>query len=206
MISHTAAARCEACDKMGPCEIFGNPSNPRALMLCPDCTKLEIDANTRVMAETQLTMLEKAKEVDNSIRYSGDLFNAETVAIEAVRAEINAEAISEVEKHNKFQSFLAERIETYMAAIKQKDDEKFALVARQQANLQSLRAFGNELRKDLREKFKHNDVNYQPVQIVKTPKITKPKQSPMDRLVEAYAAMHNCSESEARERILKGKG
>lgn len=207
MLSHMAnIAECEACGARSTCDIFGSPSNPSSMLLCALCTQKEIDANSVVLQRSQM-LIDESREIDSSIRYNGDFFNAKVIAISAIKAAIDADDLTYPDAQSKqyrFQDVIAERYKHLKDVIFDVDEQKHQAVAEQSAIRHSLREFGNELRASIRETIKTSDANYTPQAIIKTPKITKPKASPMDRLVEAMAAMKGISKESAREMIERG--
>lgn len=206
-IAHSPAATCEACSKIGEVDlVYGN------MLLCKNCQvkeKIAWDASQKPekvveRVDALNVAIEKAREIDNSIRYNGDFFNAATISLAELKRAIDNDNSIE-NKHEAFQNEVIERIEKFKTRIFELDEEKFKVVAEQQAHIGALREFGNSLRAEIRERLKLSDANYTPHNIIKAPKISKPKASPMDRLIEAYALMHGISKDEAKEAIDKGK-
>src|SRR3974377_91832 len=78
-ISHTAAATCEVCGKIGPCDLFGALKSPHTKLQCQSCIDAEIKSNDEIIAKS--SVITHARDIDNSIRYNGDLFNAKVTAI-----------------------------------------------------------------------------------------------------------------------------
>lgn len=203
-MDHTKLATCEACSTIGPCEIFGSPKNPKAMLLCIACTQKEIAANDKVLADTQ-RVINEAREIDSSIRYNGDVFNAKTLAIATIRTAIFSDpSLTQDEKHHKLHEEMTLRIEklrdVVFSARKTEADANVEILVIKE----SLREFGNSIRAEFRERIKQADTNYQPNLVVKIPKISKPKLSPMDRLVESLAVMQGISKDDALKILQKG--
>jgi hypothetical protein len=207
-LSHTKMAECEACSHRGDdVNLFGPADNPKSMLLCATCTRKEIEAAVRTGQETE-KLYERAKEIDHSIKYNGDFFNAKVIATESVRSSIMLEeGISEQEKHFKFQSFLAERYEWLKKHIFELDELKHQDVTEVLVIEKSLREFGNEVRKEIQEKIKATDQNYQsPVNKTPVkPRVNAVKKSPMEKLIEALALAKGISKEQASEMIMKGK-
>jgi hypothetical protein len=216
-ISHTKAAICEACSNVGECDIFGNPSNPKAMLLCVDCLSKEQEINNNILLRTQVSINEKSvldtiekdiveqsKEIDNSIQFSGDIFNAETIGLAQLKAAVlaNEHNGNSDERMFVYQKLVIERIEHYKSVIFQLDEEKHKLVSKQRAAIENLREFGSQLRQEIRDRIKQSDSTYTPHQVVKIPKISKPKVSAYDRLIESLATMKGISKEEA-EKLIK---
>jgi len=216
-------AICEACGRSGPCEVFGRYDNPKAMLLCALCTEKEVAANdvivdrTKVMIENppfaslQLVSgnptVELARNIDASIKYNGDFFNAKTIANQVVIDSIMAdESIGTIqERQFAVHKFVSERLQHFKFTILAKRDEEREAATEQLAWIHNLRQFGEKYRMEVRETIKANDANYQPQVIVKAPKIPAAKKNPMDRLIEAYALMHGISILQAKLAIEKGK-
>lgn len=214
LMEHGPIGHCEACDCICPdssqkgsnlLEVFGKLDDPRAMLLCPKCTQKEIDANSSVLSQTQ-KVIQEAKEIDQSIRYNGDFFNAKTIAINDIKIAIDSDAsLTADEKVAKLHQTMAERLEHLQQVVFKARREEAEANVEILVIKESLREFGNRIREEIRERIKAADVNYQPARIVKPPKITAPKKSAMDRVVEAYAMFHNVTQDVAREAIMKGK-
>ncbi len=205
-LSHTVLAVCEACGAKENCDIFGSPSNPKAMLLCISCTRKEESANDVILVKTQVSIIEKSREIDQSIRYNGDFFNAETIAISQLKKELDDNNDLSVDaKAHKLHELVMERIEGFKKRIVEIDNEKHELVAKQQAGIKSLRELGNAVREEIRERLKQSDANYTAAKVIITPKLTKPRLDPFERLVEAYSLVHDVSKDDARAFLRKGK-
>ncbi len=219
LLSHTIAANCEACNSIGECDIYPAPKSKHAMLLCATCYQKESDTNNaiadNVITRTNVSMNEHGairsydlvqqlvRNEDSSIRYSGDIFNAEVTSIaEIKRICMEDESLGNTdERFFKFQNLIAERIENYKKVIFNLDDEKHKLVAQQRAAIESLREYGSQVRAEIRERIKLSDANYTPAPVIKIPKITKPKVNAEDRLIEMLATMKGISKEEAKLQI-----
>lgn len=214
-IDHTDAADCESCGKMGPCELNGQKK-----LLCASCYNIALDtliigADTRnkpyePLPAKELTpqeIIEQSRQIDSSIRYNGDFYNAATIAIVELKKAIdNNSEIPAEEKNLVFQKELADRYYKLSQAVFELDSEKFKLVTEQLAIHNTLRDFGNDLRKEARERIRESDILYQPVAPKKIEKVVKrEKKDPFETMVKAFAELHKITETEARIRLRDGK-
>jgi hypothetical protein len=209
-MAHTKAAVCESCNNVGEVDVcYGN------MLMCPPCQVKEKEAwaesqkpeniNARL---SDMELIHTARDIDDGIRYSGDFFNAETVSIASIKvAYLSSEeyGANEEERLHAFQRHIAERIAKFKERIVELDNEKYEALSKQRAAIKSLRDLGNELRAEIREELKKSDANYQVQTVVRVPKISKPKLSPFDRIVEALAMAKGISKSEAEQLVKDGK-
>src|SRR5690242_3861742 len=80
-LDHTAAARCESCQKCGICNIVDD------LLLCDACADK--------IKNNQFDLIERSRAIDSAIGSNQDFYNAATVSLMELRASIDAnEAIS----------------------------------------------------------------------------------------------------------------
>jgi len=201
-MSHTKAAKCEICGAFDSCDVFDGK------LRCDSCI-----ANVRLSLSTAIKMadsvIEKAKEVDASIRFKGDLFNAKTVAIvdikkafEEEKAEMNAE-----EKAMAFQQFLVGRFEANQKIIFDLEEKKHDASVENLAIANVLREYGNSLRNEIREKIRQSDALYHPVSVIPKVKIAKAqKLSPLDRMAQQVAIEKNITIEAAKKLIMAGLG
>lgn len=220
VLPHLNLSGCETCGKVGMLEIFFL-GRDKAL-LCEVCISKEMEVSRALEEVTMtpeaqaervevmnvtMTVQQMAREIDSSIHYNGDVFNAKTVALIEVKKSIDAEAeLSAEQKNYKFQEFILTRYQHLKARVFELDGEKIDLITEQMVIQKSLRELGEEVRKEIREGFKIADANYTPPEKIVKPRL--PKQvsvSPMEKLIKVYAKMFNCSESVAEEMIRKGK-
>jgi len=217
--AHSPITTCEACGKVCKITLFGDADNPKSMLLCKSCTDNEIKAAVKALEDTpdeikdarindMNARLNLARDSYQAIRYSGDYFNNETIAIESVRESINAnESLSADEKAFKFQSYLADMIAHVKERVFELDEEKHKEICKDLAARKSLRDMERELRAEIRERIKATDSQYD-VKIAKPvkPKIKKETLGTFDRLVQMYMMLHSCSKDEALDAIRKGSG
>ncbi len=195
-VSHTPAAKCEACSYLKPCDVFNNR------LLCEKCAQKEKDFLETALVDVN-AVIEKARAIDQSIRYSGDLWNAKTVGIMELKAAFDAlPDLTAQEKAFKFQIALAQRFEHLQQVNFEHNKELHENSVEQLAISKTLRDFGNELRADIREKIKQQDNNYQPIRVIPQVKVKKAvKKSPFDTMVENVMVSKNISKEEAERQI-----
>jgi hypothetical protein len=155
---------------IGDCESCSNVNVELHLMhgnmyLCDDCRNEEV----KVMNKT----VEKAREVDQSIKVDVDIHNAETIPIKDIISSIMADdSIPSLEEKNYAISEECQRHVIHLTKV------VFDEMASLTANQNKLRAwqvngqvYAGKLKEEKRAKFKEFDLNYQPIQ----PKVIKPK-------------------------------
>ena len=203
---HHKLAQCEACDERGNCDVYPKPKHPKAMLLCEKCIRKEEEANSVVIARTQLSVVEKAREIDSAIRLNGDFFNAETISLAAIQQEVmRDDSLTEPQKIARVQTLVIERIERFTPIIRKLDDKKHQLATQQHARLEFLRNFGSQLREEIRERIKQSDANYQPHKKPVVPKVAKPKAvTPFDRIAQNLATRKGISIEAARQLLLEG--
>lgn len=149
------------------------------------------------------TTLERAKFIDNTIVADTSVYNAQTIATKELIDAINADSSIE-NKLEKIQSVILERFEHLQRAIFDKQNEVYVATQKALSLRDSLRSYGNELRKEIRERISSNDALYQPVQpkkVVTT--VKREKKSAADRIIETIALEKNISIAEARREYEK---
>lgn len=194
---HSPIAQCEACPKIGPCELFGD------MLLCAaTCYPQEIaaqealkaTAEQRVIASRDATLnAQKAEKpmtldalqrhtqkIDQGIEMSSDIWNAKTAALKVLIDAVDADTTVENKPYARAHVTM-ERIETFQKAIF--DAEQALVDAR--VGLRQAKTYLNtiiqDLREDEREKFRVKSIDY-PVKPVKAQKTkskgqSKPKQT-----------------------------
>src|SRR5436309_15810514 len=166
---HGDKAECEVCGAVGPVDLMYG-----SILMCESCYQKELDLQTANNRPEVITArvnqsrinslnraLSEAKEVDESIRVSSDLFNADTMAIIERKKLIEANdsienkpyflanELIEQFRHNKQVIFEANEI-----IIKASNEQKAIQVY--------LNNLANSLRQEEREKLKISDINYKP--------------------------------------------
>lgn len=193
-LDHTDRATCEACGNTGTCEISGPMNHPQSMLLCMDCQAAEKkavmenqspekqDERARLHNEKLNNhTIERAREIDRTIKVSTDFFNAETVATVDVFTAIDADQSITNKLFAKAQ-FLKERVQHFH---KVKTEARAILEnanSRQSAIQTQLNELANKLRADEREKLKLSDLNYQPI----TPKQIKERIKKINKPTKKY--------------------
>ena len=191
-ISHMDIVACEACGAPRKCDIFGDLKNPKAMLLCDSCADKERKANDDVLVRTK-TLIDVARSIDDTITYNGDVFNAKTIAlIELKRALDSDESLSVEERKYKFHELLAERYSKLKKVVFQLDKKKEDLTIEQLVIAKNLRSYGDDVRKEIREKIAQADANYAPPikRVIKA--VVKPleKKSAIDILIDKMMLMN----------------
>lgn len=218
--AHSPISTCESCTKVGPVVLFGDANNPKAILLCADCTQLEYDAAnasvTNISEETAQSRIDEmnarltnARLIDSGVQYNGDFFNNPTIPTESIRASIyeNLE-LNEQQKKEVFNTFLSERIAHFrdsvfltVAQVAQTDEYT------KRGTYESLRDMASALHKAMREKLAAEDKNYvPPINKPVKPKVKKETLGTYDRLVQMFMTVNGCSKEQAIEAINKGSG
>lgn len=188
---HSPIAQCEACPKIGPCELFGD------MLLCvATCYPQEIaaqealkaTAEQRVIASRNATLQAQAAEkpmtldalvkhtqkVDQGIEMSSDIWNAKTEALAELIKAVDADSTVDNKPYARAHVTM-ERIETFQKAIFDAEQQLVdARVGLRQAKTY-LNTIIQDLREDERERFRLKDITY-PVKPEKTKK-AKPQAS-----------------------------
>lgn len=216
--AHSPISTCEACGKIKPVILFGDAANPKAILLCTDCTQLEMKAAIEIATDPIIQQqridemnarLTSARLIDSGVQYNGDFFNNPTVPTESIRASIyENESLNEQQKKEIFNTFLTERIahfkETVFITLAQveKTDEYT-----KRGTYESLRDMASALHKAMREKLAAEDKNYvPPINKPVKPKVKKETLGTYDRLVQMFMTLNGCSKEQAIEAINKGSG
>jgi len=162
---------CECCPNIGKLVKF------KTMMMCQDCYHKEInltrqseaDANNRVAIERERSsqviaineVLRKSEEIDKSITIRTDIFNAETVAINELKAAIDADDNITNKPYTLAQTVLA-RFENYKNVIFDLNQKIVEIGNQQKAVQVYLNTMANTLRAEEREALKITDINYKP--------------------------------------------
>ena len=192
-MDHTASAQCESCSNTGLCSIIDG------MLLCDkSCAPKQeaaIQQSLNSVVETKKTIQELARDVDISLSYTGDVFNTEIIASSEIKREIDSDpTLSELEKHQKFNNIMTERILLYRQEMIEADNTKFNRGQRVNGALEYLRQFAGTLEKELKAKIKEQDKTYQPIiKAVRTSASSNnrsktPQQRIQESLIDAMAA------------------
>ncbi len=225
--AHGNKASCETCDNVGVCELVDNvlmcivceekhlqarkelvenvniPASEdaiksQALSALPSLSQPTQAQLDKLTADSQ-ELLRRAREIDQNVRYAGDFFNAETIAITDLREAINGNSlIPDDKKGSELQLAIMQRIIHFQEVIFKADSDKFEALQRIASGKVTLREFGNDILKEIRANLEKNDATYVVSKPVK-PKVAskKTKKDPYEMLVDSLMSMHNCSRNEA---------
>lgn len=172
-IAHGDNAECESCPNKGKMELFAD------MLLCNDCLQKELDAFNEHQSEekqqervnTYNELVGKSREIDAAVQIRSDIFNAHTVAIINLKAEIDNNP--EIENKN---FYLASELDTRYKHLKDVifgHNQAILDATNEQKSIQTyLNNLANQLRAEEREKLKLSDISYKPATI----KPLKPKQ------------------------------
>lgn len=189
---------CDGCGIESSCTPWGR------LWYCPVCVENYTKSNSVLIDSTKI--LTESRAIDSSIRFSGDIFNAETVSIAELKTAIdNDDSIPLGEKAIKLHLIVTERLELYKERILDLDKQKHELFEKQQANFMWMREYASEIRGDIRERIKRADSSYIDSTVVKIPKEIKSRVSPMEKMVQQYSIIHNMSLDDARASLRSNK-
>lgn len=168
---HTSIAQCEACPKVGPCNLYCGT------LMCATCEANDIEAN-RIATEAnntpakQAERIEKATEsiklnklisdstkIDQSIQLVSDIFNAKTVALVDIMKAIDEDESIENKPFARAE-YSVSRIKHLASVIF--DAQKTITEAQneQRANQVYLNQMMNQLKQEERDKLKIADINY----------------------------------------------
>lgn len=195
-ISHTGIALCERCGKRDNCDIFGNE------LLCQKCFNSTISTEQSEVVEIKEEIndvIRQNAEVLKSIEYNGDFFNSAAIALMEVKKAIYATSTN---AEREWQQQLVFNITHLRERIFKKNEE----IARDNnellANEKELRALGDKLHQEFRDKLRESDSLYRPQVSSAKPKtnVKKTSQTPYDRMIEIIMVNKNVSRQDA-ERI-----
>lgn len=149
---------CDYCDSTKDLKTIGNDT------VCPDCQTKGINR----VSDTPVNdgpinineVLTKVRDVDARIKLRTDLFNAETISINEIKAGIDADETI-TNKPYALAVTLQARYTQYKQVIFEMSEKITAESNKQQAIQVYLNNLANQLRADEREKLKINDINYQ---------------------------------------------
>ena len=178
-LSHGTNAECQSCGFIGTIDCLMVDNKPILnFLVCATCqekdtaarVKLEQTGETRVAEAQRLWKL--AQSIDSTIKFSTDLFNAETVSIADVKRSIDTdESIPADQKLFKLAEFIKNRFEHFQTVIFESRTVITDAINRQRAQQTYLNELSNKLKKEEREALRLADVNYKPAEV----KIVKPK-------------------------------
>jgi hypothetical protein len=199
VLKHGTEAECDACNNKGVLQICNK------MALCRECVAKEIENSLPSVPVSQLVpsnplnnaVLQMSKDIDNSIRVSSDLFNANTTPILELKKAIDEDTTIPADKKTYvLAERLLERFNTHKRAIFDMQESIVKEHSNQRAIQQYLNNLASSLQTEERERLKLADINYKPevVKEVKV-KVTKPKaQKFTNAEVKAACAQFNVDE------------
>jgi len=205
--AHTENVECESCDFVGKCNVFNN------MLLCDNCVAKSQEALknevkvTENLVESSKDLIDRANKIQDNLKYSGDFFNAETIAfIDIKKAFLSNSEIAESEREFAFHKHLVETIESNQRKIFDNNTENLTLTVQNSAAINILRDYGNSVREEFRERIKQSDAMYSPLNVKPVvPKLKKvTPTNAIERMVEQLALTMNISKEMARGMIEKG--
>ena len=200
-LAHTKAAKCAFCGKIGEVNIQDE------MLKCNSCIVEKTVADNEMLLDTDTFLRLVRSEEDASIRYSGDVFNAKTIANHEVKDKIFAdESLTNEQKHQKYFQFLADRYTHFKQVIFEQSNIIHDSNVEVIVISNELREYGNQVREEIRTKIKQADEFYIPSIINKPqvkPKVAK-KLSAIEKLIKTMMEMTGKSETECRLLIEQG--
>jgi hypothetical protein len=179
-IDPTKCVTCKRAADMHDCDIcgaqdvsvqvkFGN------MLMCGPCTENEErlyaesqrPENVAARVETQQkaaeinAVLNQAKTIDESVTVKSEIFNAETVSLDEIKAAIEADAAIENKPFALAEQVKA-RFEHLTNVVFELNNQIVEATNRQKAIQVYLNQLANKLRAEEREKLKISDLSYQP--------------------------------------------
>lgn len=200
---------CEGCDKTGTIVRLFHGKNQ---WLCDSCAEAEIQRQVDSVRQRQLeltpveTAINKAAKIDSTIQVRTDLFNAATVAINELKASIDADA-SITNKPFALAETLMQRFSHFKQVVFELNQQIVEAGNQQKAIQIYLNQLANTLRAEEREKLKINDINYKPGPTkIEKPKAVKVAAKKFDKVeLRKYAAELGISEFTLQQ-IVVAKG
>jgi hypothetical protein len=161
---------CECCDashtEENPVKITVHYGN---MWFCDSCWAKESEVTKELKATNQVqnvvtNALREAAHVDNTVQVRTDLFNAQTVSIINLKAEIdnNPEIVN---KPYVLAEQLMARFEKFKSVIFEYNEKIVEANNAQKAIQVYLNQMANQLRSEEREKLKIADISYQPAKV-----------------------------------------
>lgn len=172
---HGSDAECEVCSKHGDCV------DVNGILMCPGCLENEISGKkeeSKQMAQTNplnsgnpiQRLADMVRDSDARISSRPEFFNAETMAIEDIRKQLESDN-SVLNKRFELAQIVYQRVVDFEKALFEVNQTRFEMNDRQQANRVYLQSLSQQLTAEEREKVRLKDISY-PVQ---QPKLQTPK-------------------------------
>jgi hypothetical protein len=197
---HGPDAECEVCSKKDDC------LDVNGILMCQSCLEKELNQGKQEYdvqeawrkqtmyktSEDQSNPIQKladqVRDMDSKISSKPEFFNAETMAIEEIKAKILADS-SITNKRFELAKIVQQRVMDFEKALFHANQVRFELNDRQQANRVYLQNLATQLTTEEREKVRLKDINYPVNQpSLKTPRAPSTKaKTDRDALREAAA-------------------
>jgi len=156
--SHGKQAVCEACGIEQECELFPDTKHPKKMLLCEGCKNKELAA--AVKATNDRIAAQKAHE---SVRTSGEYFNANIPAIIEIKQKIDSDnSIAENQKVGELAKSIKDRLAHLKNVLFEKRNEVSALENEQRESLIYMNHLMKQLSEEKQKELGLKDINYKP--------------------------------------------
>lgn len=172
ILDHSKHATCEACNKVGPCEIF------MTILMCDDCQAKEKLLQEDSKANAENRVIEHNERINQEISSYAGFFNARVTPIVQVKEIYDIQGKSFAEFH----ATIKEQLEQFARVLFEQN------ITTTEDTISKLLI---EFRAEIRTKLKEGDINYQPpikAPKVSTTKVVGKKASPLEKMAEAIVA------------------
>lgn len=164
-MDHSDLAACEACTNVGPCMLYLNK-----IFLCEECYDKEMEHQSPEKQEERVriyreTVINLSAEIDSQVKITPNIFNAETISIGEIADAINADASVENKKAMLFEAVHSRYVNFKQVLLGIEQDRQDTMV-KIRASYQYLVELSNKLTNEEREKYRLQDLNYKPNQVV----------------------------------------
>ena len=223
-VMHGELAECESCGATGPVEIFKN----QQIALCAACYDREVNTVIPPRPEPTLVITTEPKdEVEemsveinkddnpttlenealnrmgsNSIKSTMDYFNARTMAIVSLKAEIEKDE-TVTDKRFELARNVRDHFKHMRKVLFEAMEVQLQCASEQRADQAYLNTLANKLSKEAKEELHLESPNYEPKKAPTNVSI-KPKQSKFEKQLESYAKALNIPVEQARRALEAG--
>lgn len=197
--AHSSDAECEACSRIGPCEIIDD------ILLCIECQIVEgniesvemivPNAIEDVMIQDAPTINLTNELISGNITKHQELFNAKIISLVDLEAIINSSDIEN--KQFELARVASERLTHLKQVLWTAREQEMNATAEIHAIQVRLNQLAGKLRADEREKLALEHIEYKPTE----PKIAKTRLSKEDKLAEHYAKLMKIPIEQAKRLI-----
>jgi hypothetical protein len=196
-VDHGSSATCEACTKVGECEVLGS------MLLCVECLRKEYEIAVNQQKERsadiatgriQLAMdnpigaIAHSVTVDQSLTVKSDIYNAEVTSIVELRSALTSQSqsLNGVNVDFELAKLIQSRYEDAKKAYFEANAAVQAANSRMRAQAQALNDLASKLTAEQREQTKLQDLTYQPTTTPKT-NVSKPAKKEKVTIAEKMA-------------------